>query len=86
MFAIRQCSITARQIAVRKMLQRPIGQLSYYNAENQNLKLISVQRENQQYRGYKNFSHKPEKMPIFTRIWYVFIGTSMVLCFIDWKR
>lgn len=36
-------------------------------------------------RGYKNFANKPEKPPLFTKIWYSFIITTFVLCLIDYK-
>lgn len=86
MSAIRQCSITARKISVRTMLlQRPAAMMSQLAACNQlnqqNWNLIPVQ----QYRGFKNFGHKPEKMATVTKFWYLLVGTSMVACYLDWK-
>jgi hypothetical protein len=42
----------------------------------------------EQKRYYKNFGHKPEKTPTFTKIWYTFIITTLILSAIDhrWVR
>jgi hypothetical protein len=37
----------------------------------------------EQKRYYKNFGHKPEKTPTFTKIWYTFIITTLILSAID---
>lgn len=37
-------------------------------------------------RGHKNFGHKPEPMPLFTRLWQALLGVSMMAVWIDWPR
>lgn len=92
MYAIRHCGVlAARQLAVRTMMQRPLSHLAAlqsHTASDRNWTVMCAQRimDRHQRRGYKNFGHKPERMPLFTKCWYIFVGTSMILCFVDWKR
>ncbi|XP_055591843.1 calcium uptake protein 1 homolog, mitochondrial-like isoform X1 [Uranotaenia lowii] len=39
-----------------------------------------------QRRGYKNFGHKPEGEPLFTRLFYGFLATVMLGACIDWEK
>uniref|UniRef100_A0A182PPS4 Uncharacterized protein n=1 Tax=Anopheles epiroticus TaxID=199890 RepID=A0A182PPS4_9DIPT len=40
----------------------------------------------QRQRGYKNFGHKHEKEPLYTKLFYVFLCTVMVGSCLDWKK
>ncbi|XP_073820889.1 calcium uptake protein 1 homolog, mitochondrial-like isoform X2 [Musca autumnalis] len=37
-------------------------------------------------RGHKNFGHKKEITPKFTRVYHLIIGTMFVICITDWKK
>lgn len=39
----------------------------------------------QQRRNFKNFGHKPQPEPMFTKLWYSFIVLTFVGCAVDWK-
>jgi hypothetical protein len=38
-----------------------------------------------QRRHFKNFGHKPQPEPLFTKLWYSFIVITFVGCAVDWK-
>ncbi|KAL5281076.1 MICU1 family protein [Megaselia abdita] len=37
-------------------------------------------------RGFKNFGHKEEPIPSFTKYYHLFVGLVFVLCLVDWKK
>jgi hypothetical protein len=39
----------------------------------------------QQRRHFKNFGHKKQQEPLFTRLWYSFVVLTFVGCAVDWK-
>jgi hypothetical protein len=36
-------------------------------------------------RHFKNFGHKPEPMPLFTKLWYSFVFLGFLGLAMDWK-
>lgn len=39
----------------------------------------------QQYRGHKNFGHKPTPIPNLTRLWHFFTGAMIIGCLLNYK-
>ncbi|XP_037024825.1 calcium uptake protein 1 homolog, mitochondrial isoform X2 [Bradysia coprophila] len=70
--AFRQYSTLQRQL-----LTRPTTYKQQFN-------IIPIQ-VNQSYREHKNFGHKPDETPLFTRFFHGFILTSFLVIVFDWK-
>lgn len=45
---------------------------------------VALAHFRQAYRGHKNFGHKPDVMPVFTRLWQTFLGVMMFSVWVDW--
>lgn len=90
--ALRHCGalVAARTVALTgggilsQPMRRPFALLARpaLNTNHQQ----QQQHQQQQSRGHKNFGHKPEPMPLFTRLWQGLLGVSMLAVWIDWKR
>lgn len=37
-------------------------------------------------RGHKNFGHKNEKTPQFTKFYHLIVGSIFVITIVDWKK
>jgi len=87
MSSLRFCGILSKQIIKSQQLYRVhnVRKLINFNEEAKLVPIICF-REYQQYRGFKNFGHKSQPVPKFTKVWYTFIGSVFVIAVIDWRK
>lgn len=82
MSVIRQCGALTRQV-LRYHNRNVQGPAVFLSAVNPVMLKEYYQEKN--YRGYKNFGHKPDETPKISRYFHYFVGISILISVLDWK-
>ena len=62
-----------------------LNQLSAASAIKTPLTLQQTSHSKDQKRHYKNFGHKPDKVALFTKIWYSAIFAGLLFSVVDYR-
>jgi len=80
MSSLRLCGVLAKRSIITQSKNAPMIVPVLFRCRD----LVAAPFQYQQYRGHKNFSHKPTPIPTITKLYHLFIGTGLIICALDW--